>query len=323
MFCTPSDAPHPVTSTTFRERRRPRLIAARGRGISSWRSIPATQCPQRDLPVGGPSGRSCRTHARAREALEQTAYDYVAGGAGAEETMRPRVEAFRRRALRPRMLCSAPRSATSPLRRSVSTRRRRGPFSIVHADAERAVAGASKATGVPGAALRRRPSRTSRRSTRHAGSSSTGGVTRSSRRASSGGPRRPATARIRPHRRHADAGGRATSGTAICRSSRARQLLLRRGARPARVATRGEPRHRLADGPLGVPEPRAHVDDLARLRGWTSLPILLKGVVLGDDADARSSTVSTGLLSHRGRQDGSVAALDALRCARRALTRSC
>jgi len=39
---------------------------------------------------------------RARETLERPAYDYVAGGAGAEETMRANLDAFRRRVLRPR-----------------------------------------------------------------------------------------------------------------------------------------------------------------------------------------------------------------------------
>ena len=92
--------------------------------------------------------------ARAREALEQTAYDYVAGGAGAEETMRANVEAFRRRALRPRMLVG---TAERDISVEVLGLHSPAPFllapvgvlSIVHADAERAVAGASKATGVP------------------------------------------------------------------------------------------------------------------------------------------------------------------------------
>ena len=41
---------------------------------------------------------------RAREALEQGAFDYVAGGAGSEATMRANLEAFERARLRPRML---------------------------------------------------------------------------------------------------------------------------------------------------------------------------------------------------------------------------
>ena len=56
-------------------------------------------------------------------------------------------------------------------------------------------------------------------------------------------------------------------------------------------------------------------DDLARLREWTSLPILLKGVVRGDDARRALEHGMDGIVvsNHGGRQvDGSVAALDAL-----------
>ena len=42
--------------------------------------------------------------ARARETLEQGPFDYVAGGAGSESTIRANREAFERRRLRPRML---------------------------------------------------------------------------------------------------------------------------------------------------------------------------------------------------------------------------
>ena len=42
--------------------------------------------------------------ARAREPLEQGPFDYVAGGAGSESTVRANREAFERRRLRPRML---------------------------------------------------------------------------------------------------------------------------------------------------------------------------------------------------------------------------
>ena len=62
--------------------------------------------------------------ARAREALEQTAYDYVAGGAARRRrcgpTSKPSGGGRSGRAC-----LSAPRSATSPSRCSVSTRRRR------------------------------------------------------------------------------------------------------------------------------------------------------------------------------------------------------
>jgi isopentenyl diphosphate isomerase/L-lactate dehydrogenase-like FMN-dependent dehydrogenase len=56
-------------------------------------------------------------------------------------------------------------------------------------------------------------------------------------------------------------------------------------------------------------------DDLARLREWTSLPILLKGIVRGDDARRALEHGIDGIVvsNHGGRQvDGSIAALDGL-----------
>ena len=56
-------------------------------------------------------------------------------------------------------------------------------------------------------------------------------------------------------------------------------------------------------------------DDLARLREWTSLPVLLKGILRGDDATRALEHGVDGIVvsNHGGRQvDGSVAALDAL-----------
>ncbi len=92
--------------------------------------------------------------ARAEEVLEHDPYEYVAGGAGAEETVRANRDAFRRHALRPRMLAGTAERDTSV---EVLGLRSPVPFllapvgvlSIVHADCELAVARASKATGVP------------------------------------------------------------------------------------------------------------------------------------------------------------------------------
>ena len=102
-----------------------------------------------DWPVGFDAWE-----ARARETLDQTAYDYVAGGAGAEETMRANLDAFRRRLLRPRMLVGTAERDPSV---DVLGLRSPAPFllapigvlSIVRPEAERAVAGASKSTSVP------------------------------------------------------------------------------------------------------------------------------------------------------------------------------
>jgi lactate 2-monooxygenase len=92
--------------------------------------------------------------ARAAETLEAGPFDYIAGGAGSEATMRANLEAFDRRGLRPRML-------TGNRERDISVEvlgvRSPAPFllapigvlSIAHADGELAVARAAAATGVP------------------------------------------------------------------------------------------------------------------------------------------------------------------------------
>ena len=92
--------------------------------------------------------------AGARERLEQGPFDYVAGGAGSEATVRANREAFERRRLRPRMLTG---NAERDLSVEVLGLRSPAPFllgpvgvlSIVHPEAELGVARASKATGVP------------------------------------------------------------------------------------------------------------------------------------------------------------------------------
>jgi lactate 2-monooxygenase len=92
--------------------------------------------------------------ARAAETLEPGPFDYIAGGAGSEATMRANHEAFERRRLRPRMLVgNRERDASVELLGTHSP----APFllapigvlSIAHADGELAVARAAAATGVP------------------------------------------------------------------------------------------------------------------------------------------------------------------------------
>jgi lactate 2-monooxygenase len=92
--------------------------------------------------------------ARAAEKLDPGPFDYIAGGAGSEATMRANLEAFDRRRLRPRML-------TGNRERDISVdvlgTRSPAPFllapigvlSIAHAEGELAVARAAAATGVP------------------------------------------------------------------------------------------------------------------------------------------------------------------------------
>jgi lactate 2-monooxygenase len=92
--------------------------------------------------------------ARAAEVLEPGPFAYIAGGAGSEATMRANLEAFERRRLRPRML-------TGNRERDISVEvlgtSSPAPFllapigvlSIAHAEGELAVARAAAATGVP------------------------------------------------------------------------------------------------------------------------------------------------------------------------------
>jgi isopentenyl diphosphate isomerase/L-lactate dehydrogenase-like FMN-dependent dehydrogenase len=91
---------------------------------------------------------------RAREKLSPGAFDYVAGGAGAEETMRANREAFRRRRLVPRMLRDA---ASRDWRTSVLGTEMPAPLllapvgvlSIIHREAELAVARAAMGLNLP------------------------------------------------------------------------------------------------------------------------------------------------------------------------------
>jgi lactate 2-monooxygenase len=92
--------------------------------------------------------------ARAAEVLEPGPFDYIAGGAGSEATMRANLEALERRRLRPRMLTGNRERDISVELLGISSP---APFllapigvlSIAHAEGELAVARASAATGVP------------------------------------------------------------------------------------------------------------------------------------------------------------------------------
>ena len=265
--------------------------------------------------------------ARARETLEQGPFDYVAGGAGAEETMRANLGAFARRTLRPKLLAGTAERDSSV---EVLGLRSPAPFllapigvlSIVHPDAELAVARASKSTGVPLVLS-------------SAASTSLEDV-----------------AAVDPPRwfqlywwgdpelaeslvRRADAAGYgAIVLTADTLTLGWRPRDLRNGYLPflqgeglAQFFTDPAFVGRLDSPPaenlmtaslmaLGAfPNLGLTWDDLPRLREWTSLPVLLKGVLRGDDARRAVEGGIDGLVvsNHGGRQvDGAVAALDAL-----------
>ena len=266
-------------------------------------------------------------HERARETLEHTAYDYVAGGAGAEETMRANVDAFRRRALRPRILVG---TAERDISVEVLGLRSPAPFlfapigvlSIVHPEAERAVAGAARATGVPMVL--------------------SSAASMSLEEIASLDPPRwfqlywwgdPELAESLVRRAEA-AGYGAIVLTVDTLNLGWRPRDLRNGYLPflkgqglgqffSDPAFLGRlespPEENLVTASLmalsAFPNLSLTWDDLARLREWTSLPILLKGIVRSDDARRALEHGIDGIVvsNHGGRQvDGSIAALDGL-----------
>jgi lactate 2-monooxygenase len=91
---------------------------------------------------------------KAKEVLTAEAYDYVAGGAGGEDTMRANRAAFRRWRIVPRMLRNVSRRDLSV---ELLGQRLPAPVllapigvqSIIHAEAETAVARAAASLGVP------------------------------------------------------------------------------------------------------------------------------------------------------------------------------
>ena len=264
---------------------------------------------------------------RAKAALEQGPFDYVAGGAGAEETVRANRDAFRRRALRPRMLAG---TAERDMSVEVLGLRSPAPFllapigvlSIVHADAELGVARASKATGVPMVL-------------------SSAASTALEDVAAVDPPRwfqlywwgDPELAERLVCRAEA-AGYGAIVLTLDTLTLGWRPRDLRNGYLPFLQAEGvahffSDPvfRERLEKPPEDDPTTASLMalatfpnlgltwDDLARLREWTSLPLLVKGILRADDARKALEHGIAGIVvsNHGGRQvDGSIAALDAL-----------
>jgi lactate 2-monooxygenase len=265
--------------------------------------------------------------ARAREALDAGPYGYVAGGAGTEATMRANLEAFERRRLRPRMLAG---TAERDLSVEVLGLRSPVPFllapvgvlSIVHPDKELAVARAAKATRVP--------------------------MLLSSAASTS----LEEVADVDPPRwfqlywwgdeelaeslvRRAEAAGYGAIVLTVDTLNLGwRDRDLRHGFLPFlqgeglaqffadpvfRARLEQAPEDDLTTASLlalsAFPNLALTWADLERLRGWTSLPVLVKGIVRADDARLALEHGVDGIVvsNHGGRQvDGAVGALDAL-----------
>ena len=267
--------------------------------------------------------------AKAHGLLEQGPFDYVAGGAGSESTIRANREAFERRRIRPRLLTG---NAERDLSIDVLGLRSPAPFllgpvgvlSIVHEEAELGVARASKATGVPLVL------------------SSAASTSLEDVAAELGG--QPAWFQLYWW------GDRDLAGSLVDRAAAAgygaivvtldtltlgwRDRDLRNGYLPflqgkglAQFFADPLFRERLDAAPeddlqtaslmalAAFPNLGLAWSDLAWLRDRTELPILLKGILTADDARLALEHGADGIVvsNHGGRQvDGAVASLDAL-----------
>ena len=267
--------------------------------------------------------------ARARELLPQEQFDYVAGGAGSEATVRANREAFERRRLRPRMLVG---HTERDLSVEVLGLRSPVPFllapigvlSIVHAEAELGVARASRATGVPMIL-------SSAASTSLEDVAAELGDAQRWFQLYWWGDRDLAASLVD---RAAAAGYGAIVVTLDTLTLGWRDRDLRNGYLPflggeglAQFFSDPLFRERLAAPPeddvqtaslmalAAFPNLGLSWSDLAWLRERTELPILLKGVLAAEDARLAGEHGADGVVvsNHGGRQvDGAVAALDAL-----------
>ncbi len=267
--------------------------------------------------------------ARARAELSPEAFAYVAGGAGEGRTMRANRDAFDRHALAPRMLGDVSARDLSTTILGTTTRAPVllspvGVLSILHADAERAVARAAAEVGIPMCL-------------------STAASTSMEDVAAELGdtprwfqlywPNDPDLAASLVQR--AEASGYAaivvTLDTRMMpwrpQDIAGAYLPFLLGEGIANYTSDPVFRSRLPadadDEQLAIvqqwaavfPNPALSWDDLPRLREHTSLPIVVKGVLRPDDARRAVDLGLDGILvsNHGGRQvDGSVAALDAL-----------
>jgi lactate 2-monooxygenase len=267
--------------------------------------------------------------ARAREILEPGPFGYIAGGAGSEATMRANLQAFERRRLRPKMLTG---NATRDLSVEVLGMRSPVPFflapvgvlSIAHAEGELAVARAAAELGIP-LVLSSAASHSMEEVAEALGDT----------------PRwfqlywvsDPDVAGSLVDRAAA-AGYSAIVVTVDTLSLGWRPRDLAHAYLPFR---QGEGIRQFTSDPVFLerlpvppeedvlvaagtmlamfPNLKLGWDDLAWLRDRTELPILVKGIVRGDDAARAFELGVDGIVvsNHGGRQvDGSVAALDAL-----------
>jgi lactate 2-monooxygenase len=267
--------------------------------------------------------------ARAAEQLDAGPYGYIAGGAGAESTLRANREAFERRRLRPRML-----AAHTERDISVEVLGTRSPYpfllapvgvlSIAHADGELAAARAAAAARVP-FVLSTAASHSIEEIAEAMGDAprwfqlywvSNRDVVASLVRRAEAAAYSAIVVTLdtlilgwRPRDlRNAYLPFRQGEGIAQFTSDPAFRELLP-------VAAEQDPLVAAATMLSMFPNLALRWDDLAYLRELTSLPILVKGVLTAEDAARALMAGVDGIVvsNHGGRQvDGAVAALDAL-----------
>lgn len=261
--------------------------------------------------------------------LSQAAYDYVAGGAGSEDTVRANLEAFRRHRLVPRYLRDVSRRdlGVDLLGTRLPTPILLAPIgvlSIVHQEAEVAVARAAASLGIPMVL-------------------STASSTPMEQVAVAMGeaprwfqlywPRDDELAASFVRRAEAAGFGAivVTVDTFILawreRDIRNAYLPFLRGDGLANYFSDPVFRRAVGGDPLLHParaaeyftqiwsDPSRTWPNLQQLREWTTLPILIKGVLHPDDARRAIDHGAAGVIvsNHGGRQlDGAIAALDAL-----------
>jgi lactate 2-monooxygenase len=267
--------------------------------------------------------------AKAEEVLDPGAFGYIAGGAGGESTMRANLEAFERRPLRPRMLRGNDQRDISV---EVLGARSAAPFflapvgvlSIAHEQGEVACARAAAEMGIPFVL-----------------SSAASHSIEEIAEAMGAAPRwfqlywvndREIVASFVSRAEAAGFGAIVVTLDTMTLGWRPRDLRnaylpFIKGEGCAQFFTDPVFRSRLDKPPeedlltaaatmlSTFPNLGLTWDDLAWLREQTTLPMLVKGVLTGEDAErARDAGVDGVIVSnHGGRQvDGSVAALDAL-----------
>jgi len=267
--------------------------------------------------------------AAAEAKLDPGAFGYIAGGAGGEATMRANLEAFERRRLRPRMLAG---NTVRDLSVEVLGTRSTAPFflgpvgvlSIAHSEKEVGAARGAAAAGVPFVLS-------------SAASSSIEEVAEAMGTAQRWfqlywiNDREVAASFVR----RAEAAGYGaivvTLDTPVLawrpRDLRQAYLPFIRGEGCAQFFTDPVFRAKLSKPPeedmltaaammlATFPNLGLTWDDLAWMREQTSLPLLVKGVLRGDDAELARERGVDGIVvsNHGGRQvDGAIATLDAL-----------